>query len=141
MKIKSTLIIMCFGVLFIIIGIFVLNQSSSLKRRCTQETMGTVVDVIREEDYTHEVKSYKRYTYFPVIEYQTEDGTITQKSKSGQRPPKYTKGEQVQIFYNPNNVQEYIINGDSNLNFIGIIFVVIGIVAVVVSFIGRNSHI
>lgn len=89
------------------------------------------------------------YTYFPVIEYQVGDRTISQKSRSGQNPPKYQVGQQVEICFNPNNVEEYIIKGDSTPKHLGIGFIVLGSIVVVVGFIafirnvgksGRNEE-
>ena len=139
MKLKSNLIfIIGIGVIFIIVGIVAMHQGNSLKRRCTEQTIGTVVENICHEDST-----YTRPTYFPVIEYQAGDRTISQMSKSGEYPSKYKEGDQVEIYYNPNNVQEYIIKGDSTSNYVGIIALVLGSIALVVSlvvgFISRKS--
>lgn len=132
MNLKRILIFICIGVIFIVGGIVVLNQGNSLKKRCTEETIGTVVEFIREVDFDN------KSTYFPVIEYQAGDRTISQKSRAGQNPPKYKEGEQIEIYYNPNNVQEYIIKGDSTSSFLGILVIVLGAIVVVVGFIGRN---
>ena len=119
------------GIIFIIFGIVTMNQVNDLKRRCTEETIGTVVEVICESDYSSTEDSYT-YTYYPVIEYQVGERTISQKSRSGQYPPKYKVGEQVEIYYNPDNAEEYIIKGDSTPHSLGLVFVVIGSIATVV---------
>lgn len=133
MNLKRIIIFICGGIILIVVGIVVLNQGNSLKKRCTEETIGTVVELICEVNYDNE-STY--FTYFPVIEYQAGDRQISQKSRSGQDPPKYKEGEQVQIYYNPNNVQEYIIKGDSISSYLGILAIVLGSIAVVVGFIG-----
>lgn len=133
MDFKGTLISISIGVLFIIVGIVVLNQGNNLKRRCTEETIGTVVELILERGYDN------KYTYFPVVEYQAGDRRVSQKSRSGQKPPKYKEGEKIEICYNPDNIQEYIIKGDLTSSFLGILAIVLGSIAVVVSFIIRNS--
>lgn len=133
MNLKRTLIFICVGVIFIVVGIVVIMQGNSLKKRCTEETIGTVVELIREVD------SDNKSTYFPIIEYKTRDRIISQKSKSGQNPPEYKEGEQVEIYYDPNNVQDYIIKGDSTSNFVGILSIVLGTIVVAVGFIRRNS--
>ena len=114
------------GVIFIALGIVVVNQGNGLAMRCTEETIGTVVDNVRHD--TTDLES----AYFPIIEYQVGDRTISQESKSGQYPPEYNVGDKVIICYNPNNVTEYIIKGDSTSSFVGILAIVIGSIAVVV---------
>ena len=122
------------GIVFIFAGIVAMNQGNSLEKRCTQETIGKVVEVICERSYNSNENEFT-YTYYPVIEYQVGDRTISQKSRSGQYPPKYTVGEQVEIYYNPNNVEEYIIKGDSTAKYLGIGFIVVGSIAAAVGFI------
>lgn len=126
------MIFLLVGIIFIIAGIAVINQGNVLKNRCTEETIGTVVEVICELDSNTTDSSY---TYYPVIEYQVGDRTISQKSRSGQYPPKYKVGEQVEIYYNPNNVEEYIIKGDSTQKYLAIGCIVLGSIAVAVGFV------
>ena len=132
MKLKFGLIfIIGVGVILIIVGIIAMNQGSGLRKRCTEKTIGTVVEIVCKEQ-----ADYSRPTYFPVIEYQAGDSTISQMSNSGEYPSKYKVGDQVEIYYNPNNVQEYIIKGDSTPNFVGIIAIVLGSIGVAVGIIG-----
>lgn len=117
------------GIAFIFVGILIMKQGDSLKKRCTEKAIGTVVEIISEresisDDYTDRI-------YYPVIEYQVGERTISQKSRSGQNTRKYDVGQQVVIYYNPNNVEEYFIKGDSSSQFIGIVFIVIGSVVAV----------
>ena len=116
------------GFVFVIAGIIVLKQDDGLKQRCTEQTLGTVVEVVCEGDYSTTDNAY-RYAYFPVVEYQVGDRTISQRSKSGQDPPKYKVGQQVEIYYNPNNVEEFIIKGDSTPKYLGIGVIVLGSLA------------
>ena len=138
---RKTLIFICVlffvcGILFITVGIVTANQSKGLKRRCTEETIGTVVDLICEQDINRDTDSDSTtYTYFPVIEYQAGDRTVSQKSNSGQYPAKYQVGDQVTICYNPDNVEEYIIKGDLTPKFLGLISLVLGSIAVAVGLI------
>ena len=120
------------GVIFVTAGIIVMKQGDSLKKRCTEETVGTVVELIRERD--SDSTTDHTYTYFPVIEYKVGDQTISQKSRSGQNPPKYQVGQQVEIYYNPNNVEEYFIKGDLTPKFFGIGFTALGSIAVAIGF-------
>ena len=116
------------GIIFAVVGIFVLKQGDNLKARCTEETTGTIVDIVSERD--HSSDSSDR-VYYPVVEYKVGDRIVNQKSRSGQTPCPYYVGQQVTVYYNPNNVEEYFIEGDSTPMFIGIVFIVIGSVVAV----------
>lgn len=135
MKLKKYLISIIFligiGVILIVLGIVAMTQGNALKKRCTQKTTGTVVEIV---SIVHPDDTSP--TYFPVIEYQAGDSTISQMSNSGQYPSKYREGDRVEIYYNPNNVQEFIIKGDSTPNFVGIFCIVFGSIAAVVGVIG-----
>ena len=120
------------GLIFVVVGIFVLKQDEGLQQRCTEETIGTVVEVIRETSYDTD-DGYVD-TYYPVIEYKVGDRTITKKSNIGESSSKYTVGQQIEICYNPNNVEEYFIKGDTSLDLMGKLFIALGSVAVAVAF-------
>ena len=139
MNSKKGLLFICLpfllvGIIITIAGVFVMKQSDSLKQRCTEKAIGTVVEIVCREDYDYNDDELDVY-YYPVIEYQAGDITISQMSKSGQYPSKYKVGDQVEIYYNPNNAEEYIIKGDSTANFLGIGFIVFGSISVAVGLI------
>ena len=120
------------GLIFVAVGIFVLKQDECLQQRCTEETIGTVVDIIVETHYDSE--DGFEHTYYPVIEYKVGDRTITKKSNIGQGSSKYTVGQQIEICYNPNDVEEFIIKGDTSSDLMGKLFIALGSVAVAVAF-------
>ena len=127
----TSMLFLLVGIIFIVAGIIVMKQGDSLKQRCSEEAIGTVVEVICESDYSTTENTYT-YTYYPVIEYQVGDRMLSQKSRSGQDPPKYKVGDQVEIYYNPNNVEEYFIKGDSTPKYLGIGAIVLGSIAVAI---------
>ena len=131
--ISTGMLFLLVGIVFIVVGVLVMIQGDSLKQRCTEQALGTVVEVICESSYSTIEETYT-YTYYPVIEFQVGDRTISQKSSFGQDPPKYTVGQQVEIYYNPNNVEEYFIKGDSTPQYLGIVFIGLGSLAALVGF-------
>ena len=131
--ISTGLLFVLVGIIFAIVGIIAMIQGDSFKKKCTEEAIGTVVEVICETSYSETENQYTN-TYYPVIEYSVGDRTISQISRSGHNPPKYKVGQQVEIYYNPNNVEEYIIKGDSTPKLLGIGFIVIGSMAAAVGF-------
>ena len=129
----SGILFLLVGIIFIVAAVIIMLQGDSLQKRCTEQTTGTVVDVICESNYNTSHNEVK-HTYYPVIEYKVDDRTITQRSNIGQNPPKYKVGQQVEICYNPNNVAEFIIKGDSTSLYIAIGFIALGSVAVAVGY-------
>ena len=118
-----------FAIFFIGIGIFVLVHGNGLAKRCTEEAIGTVVNVIKEDSTDSD--GFTSYTYTPVIEYKVGEKTITKRAGSGSGSPEYQINDTIDILYNPNNVEEFIIKGESSTLF-GIIFIVVGAIAFLV---------
>ena len=116
------------GIIVIGVGIFTFISGKNLEKRCTATAVGTVVEM--HEDISSDTHSVT-HTYYPVIEYQVGDRTVKKQSSSGSSSPRYNINEKVDILYNPDNVEEYIIKGDTNSNFMGIIFIVVGVVVVI----------
>lgn len=117
-----------FGLVFVAVGIFSLMNGNKQIKNCTVETVGTVVQ-IKEEMGTEEDEdgiTRTTYTYYPVIEYKAGDKTITKQYSTGSNSLKYKTNDKVDILYNPNNVEEYIIKGDKSSNILGVIFIVAG---------------
>lgn len=144
---KKVLVVLV-GLLFVGIGIFVLVSGNAKVKRCTVETVGMVVE-IKEERTTDSEGDYQ-YTYYPVIRYQAGDRTITKQSSSGSSSnsrlslgavsfssskSKYSVNDSIEIMYNPDNVEEFIIKGDKGSNIIGIVFIVLGSLAAVLGII------
>ena len=128
------IIVILFGLVSIGIGIFLLINANALSKRCTMKTVGTVVDIKVEENIEDDEGITRTvYTYYPVIEYDAENKTVKKQSSTGSNSPKYKVNDRINILYNPNNIEEFIIEGDKSSNIIGIIFIVVGIV---VAFIG-----
>ena len=78
-----------------------------------------------------------RYLYFPIIEYETTERTVTKEIGSGYNTPVYRINEKIEILYNPNNVEEFIVAGENQnmvwmiLGGLGIVFLGVGIFVIV----------
>ena len=125
--------VILFGIIFVGVGIFILARGNELAKRCTIEATGTVVEII--EETSTDADEGISYTYYPVIEYKAGDNTISKKSNNGSNPSKYNVSDKVDILYNPENVEEYIIKGDKSSTLFGIIFIVVGIFIAIVGLI------
>ena len=133
------------GLLFVGVGIWTLKSGNELAKRCTQKTTGTVVEIIEEKSIDSE--GHNKYKYYPVIRYQVGNKVITKKGNSGfsnntrvniadgivlsSSHSKYKVNDSVEILYNPDNVEEFIIKGDRSTNLAGIIPIVLGSLAAI----------
>ena len=87
------------------------------------------MQIVAEEDHSDDSYSV---TYFPVVEYEAGGKTVSKKSSFGQNPSKYNVGDKVDVCYNPEKVEEYIIKGDTSSTFIGVIFIILGVIIAIV---------
>ena len=126
------------GILIIGVGIFLFINAKGLSKRCTVETTATVVDVKVEENLEEEDGVTRTvYTYYPVLEYKVGDTTVSKQSTNGASTPQYKINDTIDILYNPDKVEEYVIKGDTSSNIVGIIFIVVGVVVTLIGIIKR----
>lgn len=133
--------VIIFALVFVAVGIFMFVRGNELSKRCTEETVGRVVSIIEEENYetdTETGNSYTTYTYYPVIEYEVDGNKVSKKYNTGSGDRKYSVNQKIDIMYNPNNVEEYIIKGDISSNIMGIIFTVLGLIVLSVGIFNKE---
>ncbi|GAB1543201.1 hypothetical protein NUACC21_58750 [Scytonema sp. NUACC21] len=114
----------CIGVLFAAVGITTgLNHRSFVEQAVT--TQGIVIDNLQDSTKS---SSY----YYPLVKFITRSGeTIVFESKVGNTSPKYTKGEQVEVLYNPQKPNAAMINTWVNLWFSSVAFSCMGSAAII----------
>lgn len=118
------------GIVFIIAGISAIVMSKNYEKRCTVETVGTVIEII--EDISTDSDGNETHSYYPVIEYKVGERIISKKSNTGSNSFKYHVNDKIAILYNSDKIDEYIIKGDKTAVLLGVIFIVLGFVAVIV---------
>lgn len=120
------LLTIIFGIIAIGLGIFIMISGNKLAKVCTEETIGTIVGILREEETDSE--GFTSIVYTPQIEYKVGEQLLTAKGNGSSNASEHEVGEQVEIMYNPNNAEEYIIKGDNSSNIGGIIWIVLGVI-------------
>lgn len=79
------------------------NTQEFLKSALTAD--GTVVELVR-------TRSTDSYTYKPVVEFKTRDGSLIEfTSSSSSNPPSYSQGEIVEVLYQESFPEQAKING------------------------------
>lgn len=112
------------GAIFLCVGIIVQSNVKKLEQRCTARTEGVVVEMIAKEKYDEDTRSTS-YMWYPVFEYTVEGETLTQYSHYGTNPPMFYEGEIIEMYYNPDKINEYFVPGQ-NVQMVFSIFIIIG---------------
>lgn len=139
------LFVILFGIVFVGVGVFLFVKGNDMSKRCTTETVGTVTEIIEEREENTEAEAsgavvydtYK-YTYYPVIEYKVEDKTFNEKYSTGSSKSKYLVGDKIDVLYDPNKPEDYLIKGDKSSNIIGIIFIAAGAVVAIIGVVKKE---
>ena len=103
------------AVAFIIGGLYLLYSMISRSRKCTAETVGTVIG---RESKRHRSgsKGHRRTSvdYYPVVEFEANGQNISGTADiSASNPNKYADGTTLTVRYNPEDPQEFIIKNKS----------------------------
>ena len=118
------------GLLAIAIGIFCIIYNNSLTKRCTEKVTATIIEIIEEQEIDED--NHVSYTYYPILRYEVNERPMEQRSSSNINTNKYKVGDKLNIMYNPNKPEEFIIDGEKHLLYIGLAAIIGGIIFLVV---------
>lgn len=119
------------GIIFFIIGILILNNRKKKEINCTSKTYGKVTDIVRHQSYDRN-GGYSS-SWHPVFEYNIGELKFIKESTYGSSQSKYAIGQNVEIYYNPEDYNEYYIVGDSLPKTLVTIFTSVGIGAIMIA--------
>lgn len=63
-----------------------------------------------------EIKEFQNYSldenkkYYPVVEFETQEGLIIREKLEGRDDKQFKIGEDIEVFYNPNNPKDFIVD-------------------------------
>ena len=97
------------GFIFLIAGIIINNNVKKIQTRCTEKTIGKVIDIVEWKSYTEDGISH---SWFPVFEYIVGDRKLKRNSQYAGVSDKYKVGQEINIYYNPENPQDCYIEGE-----------------------------
>lgn len=109
------------GVIFGLIGGFMLYHRRQKERTCTMYTSATVTDVVRRRH--HSTNGYRSTYFHPVFSYYVGGQEIVTESHFGSSKPKFTVGQTVELFYDPDRPERYYVPEETVGNLLGWIFV------------------
>ena len=119
------------GVIFFIIGIVMLNNRNKKEINCTSKTYGKVTDIVRHQSYDGD-GGYSS-SWHPVFEYNIGELKFIKESVYGSAQSKYAIGQEVEVYYNPEDYNEYYIAGDVRSKTLATIFTIAGIGAIIIA--------
>ncbi len=128
------LLVIAFGLLFAGIGIGMHMNNQKLLKICTRQTQGLVCDVVR--DVSESGSGDDRSTsvmFYPVFQYEVDGRVVTKKSSIGTGRPRFSQGDAVTVFYNPDKVEQHYIKEDRSSSRAGIVFAAAGALIIVLA--------
>lgn len=85
------------GLIALVVGIVMLSERSSDKKRCTEPVSAVVVDFEKRSSRRH------RTTYAPVFEYEYAETTYRYVSSMSSKKPAYSRGDKTTLMIDPND--------------------------------------
>ena len=119
------------GVVFCVIGIAMLNNKKKKERNCISKTYGKVTDIVKHERYS--MNGGYVTSWYPVIEYNIGGLKYIKEAVYGGTQTKYAIGQDVEIYYNPKDCNEFYIAGETLPKTLGAIFTIIGVGAITIA--------
>ena len=119
------------GVAFFIIGMVMLNNRKKKEINCTSKTYGKVTDIVRHQSY--DIDGGYNSSWHPVFEYNIGELKFIKESPYGKSQSKYAIGQDVEVYYNPEDYNEYYIAGDALPKTLATIFTIVGIAAIIIA--------
>lgn len=121
------------GFIFLIIGLVMLNNRKKKEINCTSMTYGKVTDIVRHQNYDNN-GGYSS-SWHPIFEYNIGELKFIKESPFGSFQSKYAIGQELEVYYNPEDYNEYYISGDTTPKTLATIFTIVGIVAIFIAII------
>ena len=119
------------GIIFSLVGILVLRNRKKKEEKCTAKTWGKVKDIVRQTRYDSD-RGYSS-SWHPVFEYNVGELKFVKESLFGSSQSKFAIGQNVEIYYNPENYNEFYIKEETIQKTLGKIFTIVGIVAILIA--------
>lgn len=119
------------GVVFFIVGRAILKRRRKREINCTSQTYGKVVDLVRRE--SRDSDGNYSSSWHPVFEYRIGGLTFVKESSFGRSQAKFAIGQNVEIYYNPEDYNEFYVPGETTPKLIGTVFTAVGAVAILVA--------
>ena len=126
------------GIVIVLLGFLSIRKGSQKKNRCTAAASAVIVEVQAEKDEAGSENTHKKYTYTPIYEFVAGGNTIRKNGGIYSHDKKdFNVGDMVAVKYNPDNPDEFLVNGKSGGKVLGIALLLFGLVIIAIAFTQR----
>lgn len=122
------------GIIFFLIGFFMLKNRKKKEQVCTSKTIGKVIDICQQRSSNFDSYSYSTY-FHPVFEYTVNNLIYRKQSTSGSTQSKFAINQEVDIYYDPANPHNFYTPQDTITKNISKIFTAAGIGCILIALI------
>ena len=117
-------VIFLLGIIFMFTGIILMRKHKNRQTNCTTPAQATVL----ENQKVFFPAETEQYSWFPIIKYTINGKGYKTRHYHGTAKEKYKIGEVIDILYNPEKPEEYIIIKENSFKRIEVIFVFVGFI-------------
>lgn len=115
------------GIVFTLTGVLLLLIRSKRKANCTSIIKGKVTDIVKRKGIYDKEYGYSTL-WHPVFEYTVDEVKYVKESNYGTSKAKFRIGQEVEIFYNPDDNNEYYVKEENGPKTLGVIFTIVGLI-------------
>lgn len=119
------------GIVLLVVGIFIINNRKRKEEDCTVMTSGVVKDISKRTDCDYD--NVYTTSWHPIFEYEVGEETYIKESPYGSSRSKYEVGQKVEIYYNPEDHNEYYVAGETLPKTVGMVFSISGAGAIIIA--------
>ena len=123
MNFKFMMLLIVF--IFILIGIIALMCHIRLRKRCTEKTKGKMIGVDVQDAYKKVGKT--DYYFYPTCEYYVNNKRYITEAKCSTFRFRKLQGKEVNVYYNPEKVEDSYFEQDNTILVLAAIFIIVGI--------------
>ena len=138
MKMDPFVAYLLVGIVIVLIGILSIRKGSQKKNRCTASASAVIVEIEKDVDEADREGTRKKYTYTPIYEFAV-NGTAVRKSGGiySHNKKEFRVGDFSPIKYNPDDPEEFMVNGKNGGKGFGMAILLFGLVIIAIAFTQR----
>ena len=116
------------GAIFLAIGIGIGRSGRNREERLREQTDGVILEMIR---HTESHRDGTTTSWHPLVEFDCEGRRVSLEGESVSRK-RYYEGQQVRVYYDPDDPSCFRIGNDDPSRLLGRIFTAVGAVCIVI---------
>ena len=131
----NTLIPFVVGLFFVGLGGFFWWRGKKLRQECTAQTAGVVSDVGHTVTYK---KGKRRNQYRTTFTYSVDDVEYVKQSSTTTSTQKFSEGQNVTVFYDPNKPQRYYVLEEGRAVALILVAIIMGVLFILAGIFSRH---